>query len=140
VDHIGIDLHKRESQIYVLGDTGEVTECRVATSRDRLTAVLGARPPAKVLLEAATESEWVATCLEGLGHEVIVADPNYAPMYCRGTGTGARRACGRPGADDQRHVSASARPSQASSRAAGNGSGSGGRTVSRDGVRRRGQD
>jgi transposase len=81
VDHIGIDLHKRESQIYVLCDTGEVTECRIATSRDRFTAVLGARPPAKVLLEASTESEWVATCLEGLGHEVIVADPNYAPMY-----------------------------------------------------------
>src|SRR6266496_3372331 len=27
------------------------------------------------------ESEWVAQHLEGLGHEVIVADPNYAPMY-----------------------------------------------------------
>jgi len=29
-----------------------------------------------VLLEASTESEWVAHCLEGLGHEVIVADPS----------------------------------------------------------------
>jgi transposase len=28
-----------------------------------------------------TESEWVARCLEELGHEVIVADPNYAAMY-----------------------------------------------------------
>jgi transposase len=27
------------------------------------------------------ESEWVARCLEELGHEVIVADPNFAPMY-----------------------------------------------------------
>jgi hypothetical protein len=26
-------------------------------------------------------SEWVARCLETLGHEVIVADPNFAPMY-----------------------------------------------------------
>jgi transposase len=43
--------------------------------------VLGGRPPAKILLEASTESEWVATYLEALGHEVIVADPNYAPMY-----------------------------------------------------------
>src|SRR3989304_802090 len=31
--------------------------------------------------EASTESEWVARCLEELGHEVIVADPNYAPRY-----------------------------------------------------------
>jgi transposase len=34
-----------------------------------------------VLLEASTESEWVARCLEELGHEVIVVDPNYGPMY-----------------------------------------------------------
>ena len=36
---------------------------------------------ARILLEASTESEWVARHLESLGHEVIVADPNYAPMY-----------------------------------------------------------
>ena len=34
-----------------------------------------------MLLEASTESEWVARCLEELGHEVVVADPNFAPMY-----------------------------------------------------------
>ena len=34
-----------------------------------------------MLLEAATESEWVAQHLEALGHEVIVADPNFAPRY-----------------------------------------------------------
>jgi transposase len=45
------------------------------------TGVLGDRPPARILLEASTESEWVARHLESLGHEVIVADPNYAPMY-----------------------------------------------------------
>jgi transposase len=39
------------------------------------------------LVEASTESEWVAQHLEGLGHVVIVADPNYAPMY----GTRSRR-------------------------------------------------
>jgi transposase len=33
------------------------------------------------LLEASTESEWVAWHLESLGHEVIVADPGFAPMY-----------------------------------------------------------
>lgn len=81
MDHIGIDLHKRDSQIYVLGETGEVTECRVRTTRERFAAVLGNRPRAKILLEASTESGWVAAYLEGLGHEVIVADPNYAPMY-----------------------------------------------------------
>jgi len=32
-------------------------------------------------VETGTESEWVAQALEGAGHEVIVVDPNYAPMY-----------------------------------------------------------
>src|SRR4051812_37100553 len=33
------------------------------------------------LLCEPTESEWVARCLEEPGHEVTVADPNFAPMY-----------------------------------------------------------
>jgi transposase len=34
-----------------------------------------------VLIEASTDSEWVARCLEALGHEVTVVDSNFAPMY-----------------------------------------------------------
>lgn len=78
---IGLDLHKRESQLCVLAADGTVTERRIATTRDRFTAILGGRAPATVLLEASTESEWVARHLEALGHTVIVADPTYAPMY-----------------------------------------------------------
>jgi transposase len=81
MDIIGIDLHKRESQLCILRADGGITEQRIVTSRDRFTAIFGSRAPSRVLLEASTESEWVAPCLEGLGHEVIVADPNYAPMY-----------------------------------------------------------
>jgi transposase len=43
--------------------------------------MFAARPQARILVEASTESEWVACHLEQLGHEVIVADPNFAPMY-----------------------------------------------------------
>ena len=87
MDTIGIDLHKRESQLCIIGDDGTITERRIVTSRERFTAVLGDRLPARILVEASTESEWVARHLESLGHEVIVADPNYAPMYA----TRARR-------------------------------------------------
>ena len=31
-------------------------------------------PRARILIEASTESEWVARCLEGLGHEVLLDD------------------------------------------------------------------
>lgn len=81
MDSIGIDLHKRESQLCILTKDGELIERRIATSRERFTRALGGRPPARVLLEASTESEWVARHLEMLGHQVIVADPGFAAMY-----------------------------------------------------------
>ena len=83
MEHIGMDLGKRESQIAILTEGGELIEKRIRTERPRLGEVFGDRPRARILLEAATESEWVARCLEALGHEVIVADPNYAPMYAQ---------------------------------------------------------
>jgi Transposase len=85
MDHVGIDLGKRESQIAILTEDGELINRRIRTERLRLAEMFGRRPQARILLEASTESEWVARCLEDLGHEVIVADPNYAPMYARRT-------------------------------------------------------
>ncbi len=81
MDTIGLDLHKRESQLCMGHADGTMTERRIVTSGERFTALLGDRPPARVLLEASTESEWVARHLASLGHEVIVADPHDAPMY-----------------------------------------------------------
>ena len=85
MNHIGTDVHKTESQLCILGERGELREQRIRTTPERFAAVLGERPRARILLEASTESEWVARCLERLGHEVIVADPNFAPMYATRT-------------------------------------------------------
>jgi transposase len=87
MDHIGIDVHRKDSQVCILGEGGELREQRIHTTPERFAAVLGERPRARILLEASTESEWVARCLEQLGHEVIVADPNFAPMYATRTRT-----------------------------------------------------
>jgi transposase len=81
MDSIGIDLHKRESQLCIITEDGELIERRILTSRERFSAVLGSRTPARILLEASTESEWVTRHLESLGHTVIVADPGFAAMY-----------------------------------------------------------
>jgi transposase len=81
MDIVGLDLHKRASQLSSKADDGTITDRRIVTSRERLTAVFGDRPRARILLEASTASEWVARHLESLGHEVIVSDPNVAPMY-----------------------------------------------------------
>jgi len=85
MDHIGMDVHTKESQICILTEAGELIERRVHTEPQRFAAVLGDRPRARILLEASTDSEWVARCLEALDHEVIVADPNFAPMYATRT-------------------------------------------------------
>jgi hypothetical protein len=85
MDHIGIDVHTKESQICILAEGGELIERRIHTEPQRFAAVLGDRPRARILIEASTDSEWVARCLEGVGHEVIVADPNFAPMYATRT-------------------------------------------------------
>lgn len=74
MDTIGLDLHKRESQLCIIAANGTRTERRILTSRERFSAVFGDRAPAQVLPEASTESEWVAQYLESLGHLVIVAD------------------------------------------------------------------
>lgn len=87
MEKIGIDVHKKESQLCIITEQGEVVEQRIRTERARFAEVLGGRARAKILIEASTESEWVAKCLEELGHEVVVADPNFAPMY----GTRTRR-------------------------------------------------
>ena len=71
--------------VYILAEGGEVIERRIRTEPERFDAVLGTRPRARIVIEASTDSEWVARCLEALGHEVIVADPNFAPMYATRT-------------------------------------------------------
>ena len=85
MDHIGMDVHKKESQLCILTEAGELIERRIRTEGSRFADVLGQRPRARILLEASTDSEWVARCLEELGHEVIVGDPNFAPMYATRT-------------------------------------------------------
>jgi transposase len=72
----------RYSQIRILDDAGVVQrDQRVPTSRERVTQAFAGHGPMRILLETGTESEWVAQALEAAGHTVVVADPNYAPMY-----------------------------------------------------------
>lgn len=66
----------------------------------RLMQYFKDRPPSRILMEASTISEWVARLLEELGHEVVVADPNYAPMYVQRSPAredGQAGCTGRPG-------------------------------------------
>jgi hypothetical protein len=43
MDHAGIDVHKKESKVCILTPTGEVTEVRIARTRERFREVMGDR-------------------------------------------------------------------------------------------------
>lgn len=58
MDHVGIDVHKKESQVCILGEDGTVTEKRIRTLRERFAEVFGGRPRSRILVESSTESEW----------------------------------------------------------------------------------
>lgn len=82
MEYGAIDLHMKKSQVRIVDEKGSVVwKGRIDTRRDAFAKVFGDRPRMRILVESSTESEWVAQTLEGLGHEVVVADPNYAPMY-----------------------------------------------------------
>ena len=83
MEHVGMDLGKRESQVAIITEAGELVEKRLRTERERLRRFFVGRPKSRILMESSTISEWVARLLEQLGHEVVVADPNYAPMYAQ---------------------------------------------------------
>ncbi len=82
MEYGAIDLHARYSQIRIVDGEGRVLrEGRVPTTAARLVTAFAGVGPVRILLETGTESEWVAQALEGAGYAVIVADPNFAPMY-----------------------------------------------------------
>jgi transposase len=82
MEYGAIDLHLKASLIRIVDADGRVVVDRtIVTTRAALTQVFAGRARLRVLLESGTESEWVAQTVEACGHEVIVADPNYALMY-----------------------------------------------------------
>ena len=44
MDHMGIDVHKRESKICILAEGEEIVEQRIRTEPERFAAVLGVGP------------------------------------------------------------------------------------------------
>jgi hypothetical protein len=121
MEYGAIDLHKKERQIRIVTTSGEVIDQRIATTRERLTHVFWCRPRMRVLVEASTESEWVAQHLEQMGHDVIVADPNYGPMYghrSRRIKNGSPRRRRSDGSLSPRHVSTRASPMRTAARGA----------------------
>ena len=50
MEYVGIDLHKKESQICLLAEGGELIGRRIRTEPQRVAEALGRRPPAQQAL------------------------------------------------------------------------------------------
>jgi transposase len=74
--YIGIDLGDKKSN-YCFMDAGKeiIAEDTLATTSEEYTAYFSAIPRSRIALEVGTHSPWVSALLEGLGHEVYVANP-----------------------------------------------------------------
>ena len=73
---VGIDLHRRRSQIAIIDEHGELTlQKRIPTSRETFTELLGDPESTHVALEATYGWEWLAELLEEAGFDVHLAHP-----------------------------------------------------------------
>src|ERR1700745_2548998 len=72
---IGLGLGDRNSWYCVVDEAGQVQlEQRIRTSAKALQEVFGAMPRSRIALETGTHSPWISRLLNGLGHEVVVAN------------------------------------------------------------------
>lgn len=77
MDHCGLDLGRKSSRYCILDERRQlVREGPVRNTPVHLGAVFRGRAPMRVVIEATTQSFWVAEQLAELGHDVRVVDPN----------------------------------------------------------------
>jgi transposase len=73
---VGIDLHRRRSQIAIIDEHGELTlQKRIPTGRETFIELLGDPKSTHVALEATYGWEWLAELLEEAGFDVHLAHP-----------------------------------------------------------------
>ena len=85
MDHIGIDLGSRESQVCVRNDAGDIVE-EARRSTRKLAPWLATRSPARVIMETCTEAFRLAGLARQHGHDVRVV----AATLVRSLGVGQR--------------------------------------------------
>ena len=74
--HVGVDLHKRMSQIAVLTEDGELVQRRLANDPARLEQFFTQLPPqTPVAIEASGTWWWLVDLLERIGHQPVLSNP-----------------------------------------------------------------
>jgi hypothetical protein len=74
--HVGVDLHKRMSQIAVLTANGELTQHRLLNDLAHLEPFFAQLPtPSPIAIEASGTWWWLVDLLERLGHQPVLSHP-----------------------------------------------------------------
>src|SRR5262245_28701716 len=74
--HVGVDLHKRMSQIAVLTADGELTQRRLPNNLAHLEPFFAQLPiPSPIAIEASGTWWWLVDLLERLGHQPVLSHP-----------------------------------------------------------------
>jgi transposase len=80
---IGLDVGDRASTVCVLDEDGDVIEESVIrTTRRSVQSRFGGRERMRVVLETGAHANWLHDELEGLGHEVVVANARRVRSIC----------------------------------------------------------
>jgi transposase len=82
-----MDLGDKNSRYCVLNDEGVVElEDGVATRHDAIVKKFQGLPKCRIAIEVGTHSPWVSRLLEGLGHEVYVANARQVKLISHSSG------------------------------------------------------
>ena len=74
--HVGVDLHKRMSQIAVLTADGELTQHRLPNDLAHLEPFFAQLPtPSPIAIEASGTWWWLVDLFERLGHQPVLSHP-----------------------------------------------------------------
>jgi transposase len=77
---VGLDLGDRHSRYCLLNEEGEVVEeGRIQSTEVAFRRHFEGEPRQRIALECGTHSPWVSRLLQGLGHQVLVANPRKLP-------------------------------------------------------------
>lgn len=86
MEHCGIDLHGKSSEVAVVDEAGELVErARIPTTEAGLRRWFGGRGPMRICLEAGGMSAWAERILARLGHEVVVCNPARVRLIAEST-------------------------------------------------------
>ncbi len=86
MEHLGIDVHQKYSEICGVGEQGEVTvRRRLATTESSLRRFFKSRPRCRVILECGPMTPWIYRLIRELGHEVVVVNPRRVRLIAEST-------------------------------------------------------